>query len=155
MPTKQIIAYGALVERSIDGEDNWEAIPACKGIAIPMVETAYEDATSLDGDDGFREWIPGMKDGGVLSVPCGYTADGYEQQIADNALGDPIFYRTTLKKARGQETGDVFEFRGFPTPQPQGNDLGQIVSMTVNIRTTGGVTWTRGTPVTPPEPEVP
>ena len=144
MASKQVIAYGASVERSTDGGTTWEDIPECKGVAIPMVETDYQDVTSLDSPNGFREYIKGLKDAGVISVPCGYTSDGYAQQIADQALTAPVLYRTTLPLSTGQTTGDVFEFSGFPTPQVEGGDIGSPVEMTISIRTTGDVDWTAG-----------
>jgi hypothetical protein len=144
--SKQIIAYGALVERSIDDGTTWAKIPECKGIAIPMVETDYQDVTSLDSPGGFREYLEGLKDAGVLSLPCGYTSAGYAQQTADKALGVPVKYRTTLKPAVDQNTGDVFEFSAFPTPQVEGGDLGAPVGMNVSLRTTGDVSWEAGTP---------
>lgn len=152
--SKQIIAYGALVERSLDGT-SFTPIPECKGIAVPTVETDYQDATSLDSPDGFMEYVKGMKDAGIISVPCGYTAAGYEQTLADQAAPDAVYYRTTFRKQPGQATGDIFKFRGFPTPQVEGNDVKGLVGMTVSIRTTGNVEWTKGTPVTPAEPEEP
>lgn len=144
MASKQIIAYGALVERSLDGTV-WADIPEAKGIAVPTVETDYQDATSLDSPNGFREYVKGMKDAGTITVPCGYTSAGYEQQLADQNADDAIYYRTTLKPAPGQATGDVFEFRGFPTPQVEGSDVAGLVGMTISIRTTGDVEWTKGT----------
>lgn len=143
--SKQIIAYGALVERSLDGA-TFAKIPECKGIAVPVVETEYLDATSLDSPNGFREYIKGMKDAGVISVPCGYTSAGYAQQIADQDATDAIYYRTTLRPAPDQTTGDVFEFRAFPTPQLESSDTGSIVGMSISLRTTGDVEWTAGTP---------
>lgn len=142
--SEQIIAYGATVERSTDGT-TYTAIPECAGVAIPSVETDYVEATSLDSVGGFREYIKGLKDAGVLTVTAGYTADGYEQQLADQAAADSIFYRTTLKPQPSQSTGDVFEFKGFPTPMVEGNDVGALVGMSISIRTTGNVTWTKGT----------
>ncbi|HEV8035976.1 phage tail tube protein [Yoonia sp.] len=142
--SQQIIAYGATVERSLDGTTYTE-IPEAKGVAVPIVETDFLDATSLDSPNGFREYVKGLKDAGVISVPCGYTADGYEQQLADQASSTPAYYRTTMKAAPGQATGDVFEFRGFPTPQLEAGDVGDLVGMTISIRTTGDVTWTKGT----------
>ena len=142
--SKQIIAYGAKVERSTNGTD-WEDIPECKGVAVPVVTTEYPEVTSLDSPDGFREYIKGLKDAGEITFPCGYTAAGYKQQIADQASDTPIYYRTTMRPAPGQSTGDVFEFRGFPTPQLESGGVGEIVGMMVMIRTTGGVQWTEGT----------
>lgn len=144
--SKQIIAYGATVERSLNGT-TWAEIPECKGVAVPVVETEYLDATSLDSPSGFREYVKGMKDAGVISVPCGYTADGYEQQLADQAATGAVYYRTTMKPAPDQSSGDVFEFRGFPTPQLEAGAVGELVAMTISIRTTGDVTWTKGAAV--------
>lgn len=144
--SKQIIAYGAKVERSINGT-TWAEIPECKGVAVPVVETEYLDATSLDSPNGFMEYVKGMKDAGIISVPCGYTAAGYEQQLADQAEADSMYYRTTMKPAPGQSSGDIFKFRGFPTPQLESGGVTELVSMTISIRTTGDVTWTKGTAV--------
>lgn len=144
--SKQIIAYGATVERSTDGT-TWAEIPECKGVAVPVVETEYLDATSLDSPNGFREYVKGMQDAGVISVPCGYTAAGYEQQLADKAQAEAIYYRTTMKAAPGQSSGDVFEFRGFPTPQLETGGVDELVGMSISIRTTGDVVWTRGAEV--------
>jgi len=141
--SNQIIAYGATVERSADNIA-WAEIPECKGVAIPAVETDYQDATSLDSPNGFKEYVKGMKDAGVISVPAGYTAVGYEQQLADQALATAIYYRCTLKPQPDQSTGDVFTFRGFPTPEVEGSDVGTLIGMNVSIRTTGDVTWVKG-----------
>ena len=141
--SKQIIAYGATVERSTDGT-TWAEIPECKGVAVPVVSTDYLDVTSLDSPGGFRQYIKGLKDAGEISIPCGYTSEGYEQQIADQLLDEPMYYRTTMRPAPGQVSGDVFEFRRFPTPQLESGNVGEIVGMMVMIRTTGDVEWTKG-----------
>ena len=142
--SEQIIGYGATVERSVDGT-TYTAIPECKSIAIPMVETDYLEATSLDSPDGFREYVPGMKDAGVISVSAGYTSAGYVQQLEDNAQPQPIYYRVTLRPQPSQSTGDVFEYRGFPTPSVEGDDITGLIGMTISIRTTGGLDHTPGT----------
>lgn len=142
--SQQITAYGATVERSLDGTTFTE-IPEAKGVAVPVVESEYLDATTLDSPNGFREYVKGLKDAGIITVPAGYTAAGYEQQLADQASDTPVYYRTTMKAAPGQATGDVFEFRGFPTPQLEAGDVGELVAMTISIRTTGDVEWTKGT----------
>lgn len=144
MASKQIIAYGATVERSVNGSTGWATIPECKGVAVPTVETEYLDATSLDSVNGFMEYVRGMKDAGVIAMACGYTAAGYEQQLSDQSEADAMYYRTTLAPAPDQSTGDVFEFRGFPTPTLESGAVGELIGMTINIRTTGDVTWTRG-----------
>jgi len=142
--SEQIIAYGAELERSADGT-TWTTLPEVKGVAVPTVTTEYLDATSLDSPGGYREYIKGLKDPGEISVPMGYTADGYEQVLEDQEAADSIYYRLTLKTQPSQATGDVFEFRAFPTAEMDAGDIGEIVGMNLNLRLTGEVTWTRGT----------
>ena len=146
--SEAIIAYGATVERSTDGT-TWTAIPEAKGVAVPSVVRDYVDVTNLDSPGGFREYIKGLKDAGEISLPCNYTAEGYAQQIADQEAAGTIQYRVTLKPQPSQTTGDVFEFEGFPVPSLEGDDIGGVVGMTVNIRTSGDVTWTAGTAAAP------
>ena len=141
--SKQIIAYGALVERSTDGI-TYTKIPECKSIAVPAVSTEYLDATSFDSPDQFREYVKGLKDAGEFTVSAGYTANGYEQQIADQASDEPIYYRTTFRPAPGQASGDVFTFRAFPTPSVEGDDVGSLIGMTITLRTSGGLGWQKG-----------
>ena len=145
MPSRQIIAYGGSFERSLNNT-TWARIPEAKGLGVPAVTQDYVDVTNLDSPDGFREYIKGLKDAGELSIPCGYTSAGFVQQHADNQAADAIYYRVTLKPAPDQSTGDVFTFRGFPTPSLEANDLGQPVGMTITIRTTGSFTFAAGTP---------
>jgi len=142
--SEQIIAYGATVERSTDGA-TWTAIPECKGIAIPVVSTEYQEVTSLDSPNGFREYIKGLRDAGEVTVPCGYTAAGYAQMVSDQDAADSIYYRVTMKQQPSQSvSGDVFEFRAFPTPELEANDLGAPVNVNLQLRLTGDVTWTQG-----------
>lgn len=142
--SEQIIAYGATVERSTDGT-TYTAIPECKGVAIPVVTTEYVEVTSLDSTGGFREYIKGLKDAGEISVAAGYTADGYEQQVADQNAADSIYYRVVMKPQPSQLTGDTFTFRAFPTPELEAGAIGDAVNMNLQLRLTGAVTWVRGT----------
>lgn len=142
--SEQIIAYGATVERSLDNS-TWTEIPECKGIAIPVVTTEYQEVTSLDSTDGFREYIKGLKDPGEVTVPMGYTAAGYERMLADQNAADSIYYRVTMKLQPAQATADRFQFRAFPTPELESSDLGSPVNINLQLRMTGAPTWTRGT----------
>lgn len=141
--SEQIIAYGATVERSLDGV-TYTSIPEAKGIGVPAVTTEYQDVTNLDSVDGFREYIKALKDAGEVTIPLGYTAAGYELMLSDQAATGAIYYRTTMAPQPLQTTGDVFEFRAFPTPEIQSDDLGTPVNINVSLRTTGAPTWTRG-----------
>jgi hypothetical protein len=142
--SQQIIAYGATVERSTDGT-TYTAIPECDSVVIPTVTTDYAEVTNLDSPNGFKEYIKGLKDAGEITLPMGYTTAGYTAMLADQSAADAIYYRVTLKLAPGQATsGDIFEFRGFPTPSVEAGGLGEPIKINVAIRTTGDVTYTAG-----------
>lgn len=138
-----IIAYGGTVERSADGV-TYTAIPEVKGIAVPTITTEYPEVTNLDSPDGFREYIKGLKDPGEITLTCGYTPAGMTQQLADQALPDAAYYRVTLRPAPSQSTGDRFTFRGFPTPTPVDNGVGEPMDMSIQIRITGNVVRVAG-----------
>ncbi len=142
--SKKIISYGAKVERSEDG-NTWGPVVEAKGVAIPAPEQDYADATSLDSPNGFKEYLPGLKDAGTLELPCHYTSAGYKQQLADRDSGAAIHYRVTLKLAEGQATGDVFKFRAYPLPKTKDNGLGETIGMDVALKITGDVQWEEGT----------
>lgn len=145
MPTKATIAWGGKVERSLTGVLNsFTSIPEATGLAVPSVTTEYQDVTSLDSEGGFREFVKGLKDAGEISLACNYTPLGYEQQVADQAAPDAVFYRVTMPKAPGQTAGDLFTFRAFPTPALEANDVGAPTKMNITMRITGAVSWTKG-----------
>jgi hypothetical protein len=144
MASKQVISYGSVVEASTNGT-TWTPIPECKGVAVPEVEQEYPEVTSFDSPGGYREYIRGLKDGGEIDVPCGYTSAGFALMRSHQDAGAPIHYRVTLPKASNQTTtGDKFEYQGFPTPKLTPGDVGDPIEMTVTIRVTGDFTFTAG-----------
>ncbi|MBO9437336.1 hypothetical protein J7354_01555 [Sulfitobacter sp. R18_2] len=145
MATKQRIVYGATTEWSGDGGTTYTNIPEVKGLVVPETEIEYQDATNLDSVGGFREFIPGLKDAGEVTIPAGYTSDGYETAVGYQTAGTLVNFRTTLPVETGQATGDTFEFTGYISPALETNDVGDIIAMNLNIRTSGAVTFTKGT----------
>ena len=145
MTSEATIAWGGKVERSATGAaGSYTNIPEARGLAVPSTTTEYQDVTSLDSENGFREFVKGLKDAGEITLPCNYTPLGWEQQIADQAAADAIFYRVTMPKAPGQTAGDVFTFRAFPTPALVADDVGAPTTMNITMRITGAVNWVKG-----------
>ena len=145
MPTKQRIVYGATAEWSGDGGTTFTTIPEVKGVAVPEVTQEYQEATSLDSAGGFREYVAGLKDAGEISIPMGYTSDGYETAEGYRAAGTLVHFKTELPLETGQSTtGDVFEFTGLVVPKLEQNGIGDILGMTLDIRVSGQPTFTKG-----------
>jgi hypothetical protein len=143
MTTKQRIVYGASSQWGTDGIA-YTDIPEAKGIAVPTAEIEYQDATHLQSPGGYREFVPGLKDAGTIEIPCGYSSDAYELAHGYFTNGTLIHFKTTMPLETGQSTGDVFTFTGYVTPQLETNEVGDIVAMSLSVRTSGQPTFTKG-----------
>lgn len=144
MATKQRIVYGATCEWSSDGS-TFESIAEVTGLVIPEVSVDYQDVTNLDSAGGFREFIPGLKDPGEISIPCGYVSATYSTAKGYQTNGTLVTFKTTLPTEEGFDDGDVFEFTGFVSPALETNNVGDPIGLTLNVRVTGNVTFTQGT----------
>lgn len=144
MATKQRIVYGATSEWGTDGS-TWADIPECKGIAVPDDEVEYQDATHLKSPNGYREYIPGLKDAGQITVPCGYSSDAYEDAAGYRDNNTLVYFQTTMPLETGQSSGDVFTYQGYVNPKLETNEVGDIISMNLVVRVSGGATFTKGT----------
>lgn len=140
--SEQIIPFGGTVEVSSDGS-TYQEVPEAKSIPVPQTSQEYPEVTSLDSPGGFREYLAGLKDAGELSFQAGYTSAGYT--LIDGLEGVNAYWRVTFPLAAGQSTtGDVFTFRGFPTPAVDAGDVGAPVNMDVTVRVTGQPTFAAG-----------
>ena len=111
---------------------------------VPTTEVEYVDVTNLDSPNAFREYIPGLKDAGEISLECNYTPAIFDLAEGYRTNGTIVFFRTTLPAFAGQTGGDVFEFTGYVTPQVQQTPVDGAIMMTISIRVTGAVTHTEG-----------
>lgn len=145
MATKARIVYGASSEWSSDGGTTFTDISEATAIVVPETQVDYQEATSLDSAGGFKEYVPGLKDAGEIAIPCNYTSAIYALANGYRAAGAVITFKTTLPLETGQSTtGDVFEFTGYVSPQLETNSVGDIIAMTLNVRTTGAPSFTEG-----------
>lgn len=144
MATKSRIVYGASSEWSTDGS-TFTDIAEATAILVPETQVDYKDVTSLDSAGGFREYIPGLKDAGEVSIPCNYTTAVYTAAEGYRAAGTLITFKTTLPLEAGQSTtGDVFEFSGYVSPLLETNEVGEPIGLSINVRTSGPVSFTAG-----------
>lgn len=142
--TKAKVAHGTLNEWSADGGTTYTAIPESTTIVVPEVGVDYQDVTHLQSPGGFREFIPGLKDPGEITIPANYIPATYALAEGYKSNATRIMFRTTLPAYVGQTSGDVFEFSGFVNPQLENNASGDPVMINLAIRVTGAVTHTAG-----------
>lgn len=143
MATKARLVYESKIEWGDDGV-TYANLPEAKTLAVPEVETDYQDVTNLDSAGGYREYIPGLKDAGEISLECNYTSDLMEAALAYQAARTVVYFRTTLSPETGQTTGDVITFTALVSPALQQNEVGEPIGLTLNLRTSGEVIFTKG-----------
>lgn len=144
MPSKQRILFGGTVERSLNGT-TWTRIEEVTAFGLPAVTTDYQEVTSLDSTGGFKEYVKGLKDVSDISIECGYVTATYETALSDQALTAPVKYRFTLPRETGQATtGDRFTVDAFPTVSTNANAIGEVVTLEISLKVTGGFIWTKG-----------
>ncbi|MCH2098836.1 MAG: hypothetical protein MK142_10640 [Pseudomonadales bacterium] len=144
MATKAKLTIDALSEWSPDGV-TFTTIAESKTLAIPKEAVEYLDATTLDSTGGFKEKFPGLKDAGSFDLSCHYTPDVYGLAKGYQDAQTLVFFRSTMPLFEGQTTtGDVFEFRGFVSPGIDPTEPGQLLSMTLSVEVSGGLSRTPG-----------
>ena len=135
--------YGATVERSADGSTAWAAIPNVQTIGIPEEDVDYQEVTSLDSPNGYREYIAGLKDAGIASMTQAYSRAAATQLDADK--GALLYYRITFPVLAGQSTADTLVFQAIRTGNPTMDDIGAPIGISNSLRISGEPVWTAGT----------
>lgn len=137
------ILWGSTLEKSTDGGTTWVNVPEAKGIIVPTTQTDYVEVTSLDSPNGFREFIPGLRDAGEVSFSANFTSNGYAEMLADQNSRALIKYRSTLTLLPGETVPSVFECDGYPTVSKSNtSDPGEAMMMEVTVRISGEATFT-------------
>lgn len=144
MATKARIVYGSSIEWGTDGT-TYTNLPEARTLAVPAISQDYQEVTNLDSPDGFREYIPGLKDANEITLGCNYTTALFSTAFGYQTNKTLIHFRTTLPLETGQSTtGDVVKFTAFVTPSMQQNAAGEPIALDLILRTSGAVTFTAG-----------
>lgn len=112
------------------------AVVGLKSISGINLSAETIDATTLESDGGYREFIGGFKDGGEVSVSGNFEPSDTNGQIAlYNAFeaGDPIAFSILFPSAMGAE----WTFNGVVTGFSTGAELEGLVSFDATIKVSG------------------
>lgn len=92
MRTQADTGFGAKFEvLTATGPDVWTRIGELNDLQPPEISRDTHDATHYESDDGYREFIPGLKDGGEATIeynliPGGTTDDQVQTLMDDDDL---------------------------------------------------------------------
>ncbi len=134
-----ISGVGASFQRESDSSSGvYAALAEVTNIAGPSMSRDMIDATNLDSTNGYREYIPGFRDGGEIVLTMNFTVNGYEQMHLDFANDAAINYQLVLPDAGAYTLGFAGLVTGLPLTVPTDSQI----SIDVTIKITGEVTST-------------
>ena len=124
---------GTIFQKKISGA--YESIANMTNISGPGSARDTVDSTTMDVEDGFRDFITGLRDGGTLSFDMLFTQDGYNAMLADFNNDDAQSYAIFFAK---QGEGAVL-FNGLVTDLPLDIPINDVIKCSVTIKVTGAI----------------
>ena len=137
MTSAAFSGVGTKFKRAVDSSaTSYADIAEVNSITGPNLSRATIDVTSLDSTGGYREFIPGFRDGGEISLDMNFTPDGY------NDLKDDFEAEVTwdYEIVMGNAAATTLQFAGFVTALGVAIPMDDKVTASVTIKISGQVT---------------
>ena len=104
-------------------------------IGLPEQDADEVDLTSFDSEDGFREFVQGLKDPGSVDIEALYTKDFVDEMQDDFNDGTISTYVIEFPNEEGVEFKAFVQSIGGEVPMEEG------ISMSVSLKLTGKPEW--------------
>lgn len=112
-------------------------IAGVRDISGPSMALSTVDATAHDSTDGFREFVPGLADGGEVSFELVFDPKAADHEYLHDALAGRTEESFQLIFT---DTGDTeYHFDGYVTAFEPGAPVEGFISANVTIKVTGEV----------------
>ncbi|MCK9281385.1 MAG: phage tail tube protein [Melioribacteraceae bacterium] len=138
MASNAFSGVGTVFNRATADTSNptFAAIAEINSISGPNLSRDTIDVTSLDSTGGYREFIPGFRDGGEISLDMNFTHDGFADLKADFEMEGVWDYQIVFANT------DVttFDFAGIITAIGIAVPMDDKVTASVTIKISGPVT---------------
>lgn len=83
------LGYGTLLERQIAASPpSWQLIAERVSLGGPSMSRDAPDVSHMDSPGAWREFIPGMKDGGEISIEGNFVPDDATQNAETGILSE-------------------------------------------------------------------
>lgn len=133
MPSLAISGIGAKFYRWSTDSSEWEAIAEVVSIGGPNKSRETIDVTSLDSEDGYKEFIGSLRDGGSINLTMNYRRDTYE--IMNNDYESDVRQNYKIVLPDTDET--TLEFEGLVTEVPLNVSMDDKISVETVIKVSG------------------
>jgi len=118
----------------------WVNIAEINSISGPNMSRDTIDVTSLDSTGGYREFIPGFRDGGTVQLAMNFIRASYDTMQTDFESDDSQNYEIVLP----DDENTSVEFTGIVTELPLEIPPDNKITMSVSIKVSGEVTVNSG-----------
>lgn len=102
----------------------------------PSVSRDTIDVTSLDSTGGYKEYVPGFRDSGEISLTMNFTSNTYEIMLEDFENDNLVNYKIETPD------GSTWTFSGYVTEVSLSASTGDKITSNVTIKISGPVTYT-------------
>ncbi len=107
------IGYGTLLQRLVGS--SWETVVEIKNIGGPDTDSEDVEVTNHDSPSRYKEYIPGMQDGGTVNISGNFIPGSNSQLrlISDKAAGTVSNYRIVLPTAEDIDDRVMWSFTAY------------------------------------------
>lgn len=133
MPSAAVLGYN--VDFSIYNGSTYTQVAEVTNITWPGYKRDAIDVTFMDSTSGFREFIPGLKDAGEVTVELNWTPSATDPVLA--ALTADAVGQFKLQYNAGVNV----VFKAIVTSYEMQSPLGEKLSATATFKVTGVPTW--------------
>lgn len=114
---------------------NSEAISEINSIEGPGKSRETIDVTRLEDEDGYRQYIGGLREPGTLTLNMNFTRDGFDKFNEDFESEDVQSYEMQFP----DEANTTFVFNALVTELPVSIPIGDKITMDVTLQISGKV----------------
>jgi len=112
-------------------------------ISGPSMSREMIDITTFDSTDGYREFIPSLRDGGEVSFDMLFTRPGYDALLADFESDTAGSYQIIFP----DDEKTSVSFSGYVTAVPFEDTMDDAIKCSCTIKVSGPVTTDSGSSV--------
>ncbi len=107
----------------------------------PNLSADTVDVTNNDSPNGWREFIPGLKDGGEIEVVLVFDPNDATFVTLRDYLGTSEFYRVEWPQFTSTSSGDRVSVGGIVTGVEIESETEDRLEATVTVKVSGAPTW--------------
>lgn len=150
MATGATIGYGSLLQRGDElSPQTFTTIAEVKSIGEFGSERELLDVANFDSENGFREYILGLKDGVELTGTANFLPNNATQNSTTGIIdghndGDAKDFRLKLRDPNTFSAVGTFNFSGLIRSWRVPIDVATVKELNFSIKITGPITYQAG-----------